>query len=124
MPLERANGLRDVGFNLGLAAGPAVAVLLVGYGGLPAALLAAAGLNLVVGLVDWWFFPSFPAQAETEQGNPLAGLRFATRAPVLLAISILGIGMVGVLRRSMKSLSPALPWLAASAARRLRPSWP
>lgn len=108
LPLERANGLRDVAFNLGLAAGPAIAVLLVGFGGLPAALLAAAGLNLVVGLLDWWFFPAFRARAQADRGNSMAGLRYARRDPVLLAISVLGIGMVAVFASLDEIVVPSL----------------
>ncbi|MBL6082305.1 MFS transporter [Belnapia sp. T18] len=109
LPLERANGLRDVAFNVGTAAGPALGVALVAAGGLPLALWGVSAALGVVLLLDAAFFPRFAARRRAgEEAKVIAGFAGFTADRVLLSVVVLGIGLIAVFASLDEIVAPSL----------------
>jgi macrolide resistance protein len=109
LPLERANGLRDVAFNLGTAAGPALGVALVVAGGLPLALWSVSAVLGVVLLLDAVFFPRFAAKPRAGQGSDIAaGFTGLAADRVLLSVVALGIGLIAAFASLDEIVAPSL----------------
>ncbi len=107
VPLERANGLRDIAVNLGLVGGPALGVLLVDLAGVPLALGLAAVLLGIIALVDALLFPAFAGKrraADGRTGRPTGILA----DPLLRIVAIIGVMLVAVFAALDEILVPAL----------------
>jgi MFS family permease len=106
VPLERANGLREIAMNMGLVGGPALGVLLVERLGLPGALTLAAGMLAAIALVDGIFFPAFRAKAAAADDE-----RTRTRIlrhPLLGAVAVIGVMLVAVFAAMDEIVAPSL----------------
>lgn len=109
LPLERANGLRDVAFNVGTAAGPALGVALVAAGGLPLALWSISAVLAMVLLLDSACFPRFAAKARTDQGASVtAGFAGLAADRVLLSVVGLGVGLIAAFVSLDEIVAPSL----------------
>lgn len=115
MPLERANGLRDIAGNIGQLGGPAGGVLLVESAGVPGALGVAAALLAVIALVDAWLFPAFrqrkraatSASAKRKAAGQ-GGFSLLWRDSALRTVAGLGVLLVSVFFSLDEVLAPNL----------------
>ncbi len=106
LPLERANGLRDIASNVAMATGPAMGVLLVEMGGLMASLGVATAILAVVAIIDTAVFPAF-AIAPRETGGT-SGFRILAQDRTLVAIAAIGVGMVAAFTSLDEIVAPSL----------------
>ncbi len=109
MPLERANGLRDIAANVGQIGGPAAGVLGVHILGLPGTLAAAVCLMIAIAVMDGVLFPRFRVRAE-QRKKPLeiGGLAMVWRDPVLRSTAGIGVVLVAVFTSLDEVLAPNL----------------
>ncbi len=105
VPLERANGLRDIAANVGLIGGPAAGVLLVEAAGLAGALAGATALLAVIVILDALFFPRFGPRGRTAGPG---GARLIARDPGLRAIVLLGLPIVAIFTALDELIVPSL----------------
>lgn len=109
IPLERANALREIAGTIGQLGGPAGGVVLVELVGLGPTLAVAAGLLLVIWVVDLLTFPSFATPASTLPApSPLAGVRHLIHDRGLRVLTGLGILLVSVFHSLDEVLAPNL----------------
>ena len=109
IPLERANALREIAGTLGQLGGPAGGVVLVELLGLGPTLAVAAGMLLVIWVVDLLTFPSFPKPASNlPASSPLAGVRHLIQDRGLRVLTGLGILLVSVFHSLDEVLAPNL----------------
>jgi MFS family permease len=105
LPLERANGLREIVMSLGMMGGPAAAVLLVAGIGLAYTLIVAAGLSLLIALIDAACFPAFQAKRGGNAGQAPVPI---LRDPLLGSVAVIGALLVAVFSAMDEIVAPAL----------------
>jgi HlyD family secretion protein len=109
IPVERANGLREIADGVAQAAGPVVGVLLVetaGLAGTCAVAMVALGVAL---LVDLLAFPRFGRRGGRAVGPAdRGGIAILAGDPALRAVVMLGVPLVAVFASLDEILVPAL----------------
>jgi HlyD family secretion protein len=109
MPVERANGLREIADGIAQAAGPVVGVLLVETAGLAGTCAVATGALGVAFLLDLLAFPRFRRRGgRTDATARRGGMAILTGDPALRSVVLLGMPLVAVFASLDEILVPSL----------------
>jgi len=108
MPIERANGMREIFIQIGQVGGPAAGVLLVDFAGLAAALAVVTILLVAVTVIDFLAFPAFRKPGAPASGRGTGALSLIVRDPMLRIVVPVGILLVGTFNALDEVLAPNL----------------
>jgi MFS family permease len=106
MPIERANGMREIFIQIGQVGGPAAGVLLVDFAGLAAALAVVVAILISVTAIDFLAFPPFRKPAVPAVGRGTATLSLLFSDPMLRVVVPVGILLVGTFNALDEVLAP------------------
>lgn len=108
MPIERANGMREIFLQIGQVGGPAAGVLLVDFAGLAAALAVVTTILVLVTMVDFLAFPSFRNSGGHASEGRRGTFSLIFSDPMLRVVVPVGILLVGTFNALDEVLAPNL----------------